>query len=293
MALLIIRGFIPCPCLSTNINFLRFAGLPVCWFAGLLVCCFAESRHAAKSAEASRVMHVCYFSKKCRFCQAFFEELSQTPFTKEIRFVCVDPSPGRPPLPAWLKSVPALVVAGEDSPRVGPAAVNNWLFERKMGASGTSQAKPAPAPAPAQGQQRMPEPISANTPASSKQGPPVLANSAMEGIEAWHGAEMSGGAWSDEYSFLDDSFTSDKGYNPIVRNWESLAGPVTGRGSGGAGGAGGAGAGAGKGGLGAAGFSGGSGGGGPAKSAKEEKLLNEFEQFSKMRDMEFSPIKRM
>jgi hypothetical protein len=32
--------------------------------------------------------------------------------------------------------------------------------------------------------------------------------------------------------------------------------------------------------------------GGP-KSAKEEKLAKEFEQFAKMRDMEFSPIKRM
>jgi hypothetical protein len=222
-------------------------------------------------------MHVCYFSKKCRFCQAFFEELSATPFTKEIRFLCVDPAPGRPPLPAWLKSVPTLVVAGEDSPRVGPAAVNNWLFERKL--LNQAQSKPAPAQKP-----RMPEPISANTPASSKDGPPVLANSQMEGIEAWHGAEMSGSAWSDEYSFLDDSFTSEKGYNPIIRNWESLAGPPPQRGAGGAGGKGGPGGGVGSGGF---------GGGGPAKSAKEEKLLKEFEQFSKMRDMEFSPIKRM
>jgi hypothetical protein len=220
-------------------------------------------------------MHVCYFSKKCRFCQAFFEELSQTPFTKEIRFVCVDPSPGRPPLPAWLKSVPTLVVAGEDTPRVGPAAVNNWLFERKLVQKGASAAAAAPQ------SQRMPEPISSSTAATPKQGPPVLPNSAMEGIEAWHGAEMSGSAWSDEYSFLDDSFTSEKGYNPIVRNWESLAGPVTGKGAGGA--AAGAGRGVGSGG----------GGGGPAKSAKEEKLLKEFEQFSKMRDMEFAPLKRM
>jgi hypothetical protein len=104
----------------------------------------------------------------------------------------------------------------------------------------------------------------------------------MNGIEAWHGAEMSGSAWSDDYSFLDDAFTSEKGYNPIVRNWESLAGPTTGRGAGG-GGVGGAGGGH---------ASLGPPGGGP-KSAKEEKLAKEFEQFAKMRDMEFSPIKRM
>ncbi len=250
-------------------------------------------------------MPVCYFSKKCRFCQAFFEELSATPFVKEIRFFCVDPSPGRPPLPAWLKSVPALVVEGEDAPRVGPSAVNNWLFERKLlsggsaasssgasgsGASSTSNsihsysAPSAPQQHAPQPSKRLPEPISANTPATSKQGPPVLANSSMEGgIEAWHGAEMSGSAWSDEYSFLDDAFTSDKGYNPIIRNWESLAGPTGGKGAGNAG--------AGAGGPGGRGPMG--GGAGPAKSAKEEKLLKEFEQFSKMRDMEFSPIKRM
>jgi hypothetical protein len=220
-------------------------------------------------------MPVLYFSKKCRFCQAFFEELSATSYTKEFRFVCVDPSPGRPPLPAWLKSVPTMVVEGEEGPRVGPSAVNNWLFERKMGAS---QA-PA-APARAQPSNKLPEPISANTPADSKQGPPVLPGSRMEGIEAWHGAEMSGSAWSDEYSFLDDAFTSEKGYNPIIRNWESLAGPVVGKGAGvGGGGAGARGA--------------GGAGPGPAKTAKEEKLLKEFEQFSKMRDMEFSPIQRM
>ena len=132
---------------------------------------------------------------------------------------------------------------------------------------------------------KLPEPISANTPADSKQGPPVLPGSRMEGIEAWHGAEMSGGSWSDEYSFLDDAFTSEKGYNPIIRNWESLAGPTMGKGHGG-------------GSVGSSGGVGGSAGsagprGGQPKSAKEEKLLAEFEQFSKMRDMEFSPIKRM
>ncbi len=237
-------------------------------------------------------MHVCYFSKKCRFCQAFFEELSATPYTREIRFICVDPAPGRPPLPAWLKSVPALVVDGEDVPRVGPSAVNNWLFERKLLASGASAggsgasggATPSyAAPPKPQQSNKLPEPISANTPASSKQGPPVLPGSQMNGIEAWHGAEMSGSAWSDDYSFLDDAFTSAQGYNPIVRYWQSLSRTTTGRG-GGAGG-GGAGAGGGHASLGPP-------GGGP-KSAKEEKLAKEFEQFAKMRDMEFSPIKRM
>ena len=61
------------------------------------------------------------------------EELIRTPFVGEVAAVCVDPSPTRPPLPPWLKSVPTLVVVGETEPRVGPGPVNNWLFERKMG----------------------------------------------------------------------------------------------------------------------------------------------------------------
>jgi hypothetical protein len=225
-------------------------------------------------------MHVCYFSKKCRFCQAFFEELSKTPYTREIRFICVDPSPSRPPLPAWLKSVPTLIVEGEASPRVGPSSVNNWLAERRMAGGGgggggvPSYSTPAVSTIPAMSA-KLPEPISANTPADSKQGPPDLPGSHMDGPQAWHG-EMDGSSWSDGYSFLNDNFTSERGYNPIVRNFESLvATPSMG------------------------GMGGGVGGGGMAgnapvqRSAKEEKLLKDFEAYSKSRDMEFSAPKRM
>jgi hypothetical protein len=230
-----------------------------------------------RSMQQGIYMPVCYFSKKCRFCQAFFEELSASPYVKEIKFLCVDPSPGRPPLPAWLKSVPALVVDGEDTPRVGPAAVNNWLAERRS-ISNSKVRGEGPVP---QKSNKLPEPISANTPASSKQSPPVLMGSDSAGIEAWHGAEMSGSAWSDEYSFLDDAFTSEKGYNPIVRNWESLAGPTTTRSHGNNGNSSGATSNSSR------------VSNAPPKSAKEEKLLAEFEQFSKMRDTEFSPVKRI
>lgn len=66
------------------------------------------------------------------------EELIRTPFVREVAAVCVDPSPTRPPLPPWLKSVPTLVVMGESSPRIGPGPVNNWLFERRLGGPGGS-----------------------------------------------------------------------------------------------------------------------------------------------------------
>lgn len=73
------------------------------------------------------------------------EELIRTPFVREVAAVCVDPSPTRPPLPPWLKSVPTLVVMGESSPRVGPGPVNNWLFERRVG-GGSAPAAPTSAP---------------------------------------------------------------------------------------------------------------------------------------------------
>jgi hypothetical protein len=241
--------------------------------------------------------HICYFSKKCRFCQAFLEALASSPFKHEVRVVCVDPSPTRPPLPAWLKSVPSLLVAGESEPRVGPAAVNNWLFERNLlgssssgsngGFGGTStksntdrrapvySADIAVSPPPSS-RVTFSDPVSANTPASSKQGPPSLPGGDGEGPLAWHGAEMSGGNWSDSYSFLGDTFTAEKGLNAIVRNFELLGG-------GGVASAGGGSA-----------ASAASGGAPQVKrSAKEERLNADFEAFAKSRDMEFSGPRRI
>ncbi len=117
---------------------------------------------------------------------------------------------------------------------------------------------------------KLPAAVSANTAAKSTQGPPALAGDSTDGPEAWHGAEMAGGNWSDAYSFLGDSFTAEKGINPIHRNFELLSSGLPGP-------------------------SGGKGNSAPAvkRSAKEEKLLSDFESFSKARDMEFSPTKRI
>jgi hypothetical protein len=83
--------------------------------------------------------------------------------------------------------------------------------------------------------------------------------------------EMSGSKWSDNYSFLGGAeFTSDKGYDPIARNFESLL---------------------------PAGSLGGppvaSAAPAPKRSAKEDELLRQFEAFSKARDSEVAgPIAR-
>jgi hypothetical protein len=76
-------------------------------------------------------IHICFYSNKCQWSKAFLTELSTTPWKNQFRFVCVDPSPGRPPLPGWLKKVPTIVISGEPEPRTD-TDVMNWLYEKKM-----------------------------------------------------------------------------------------------------------------------------------------------------------------
>jgi hypothetical protein len=82
--------------------------------------------------------HICFYSNKCNWSKAFLEELSKTAWKREFRFVCVDPSPQRPPLPGWLKKVPTLVISGEPEPRTD-GEVMNWLSEMRLknGGSGS------------------------------------------------------------------------------------------------------------------------------------------------------------
>lgn len=207
------------------------------------------------------------------------EELARSPFSKEIRLICVDPSPTRGPLPAWLKVVPTMILANGEDPLIGPQAVNNWLFSRRlMQNTGSSSEKPKndafkERTEPVRVPEYSPEVTTRPVPAAKHGSGSAPTSAPSDGSEplAWHGAEMAGGHWSDSYSFVDDPFTAEKGMNRIIRNFESLGGPGP---------------------VGNAGSA-------PAnkppqpRTAKEEKLLKEFEQFSKMRDMEFSGPKRM
>jgi hypothetical protein len=231
-------------------------------------------------------MHTCYFSKKCRFSQGFLEELSKQPFAKEVRLVCVDPSPTRGPLPAWLKIIPTLLVAGSDAPLVGANAVNNWLFERKLMAGGGGSGGAA---ASSGGSRAEPLKVPSYSPDVMPRAGPAPKGGAPNGIPAggpmkqgedggpaaWHSAEMAGGNWSDKYSFLGDPFTAQHGVNPIVRNFELLGG----------------------GGPGAPGGGGGSAGAAPPKpkpqSQKEAKLLADFEAYAAARDSEFGSHRRI
>ena len=88
--------------------------------------------------------NVCFYSKRCKWSEAFIKEITPSPFLKQVRFICVDVQPdgNRPKLPTWLKQVPTLVVKGEDEPRVG-GDVMNWLSERKLLTNNTGLAAPA------------------------------------------------------------------------------------------------------------------------------------------------------
>ena len=270
----------------------RIPGL-VCVITARLI-----SSASYKVSMATAAKHKLYFSARCRHCQAFLEALITTPYVREVQAICVDPSPTRPPLPPWLKSVPSLVIVGESTPRVGPGDVNNWLAERRIAGTSlrpriddlataapvyTSDLAPRPdatarsglrntisvtpstsymAPAATPGPAKLPDAISSNTPATSGMGPQVLAGSSDEGPAAYHGSEMDGRRWSDAYSFVGHvDYTAEKGYDPIVRNFELLGGSV--------------------------GMSGGGAAAAPAvkRSVKEEALLRDFEAYSAQRDV--------
>ncbi len=247
--------------------------------------------------------HRLFYSTRCRHCQAFMAELSKTPFAPEFILVCVDPSPSRPPLPPWLKSVPTMIPAGSSEPLVGPGAVNNWLFARKMGVSGERKSgsealdernalirppeyTPDLAPRPHATARSAVPPTAAHITAAGGAGaasassgsssgkPDLLGVKAYEGTDAnvlaYHGNEMSGsGKWSDSYSFLGSAGdSSDKMFNPIGRQFESLVGGLGVPGAGVSG---------------PAGMSGGAGGG-PKRSAKEDAEQRRLEAFMAARD---------
>lgn len=114
-------------------------------------------------------IHVCYYSNKCRWSEAFIKELATTPFKKDFHFICVDPKTDgtRVKLPSWLKKVPTLVIKGEDEPRVD-GDVMNWLSEQKL---------------------------------LSKPGNPISQGAAEP--EPWVSDEM-GGSYTKSYTYLND-----------------------------------------------------------------------------------------
>ena len=234
--------------------------------------------------------HRLWYSTKCRHCQGFLEELATTPFVPQFQLISIDPSPNRQALPNWLKSVPTLWVAGEQEPRVGPGPVNNWLFEARLNQSGSNGPKTpqqamddrrVPLTAPVYSPDMAPraEPTTRTNPRTM--GSPAVSGGGAEPSPmggdpaAYYGSEMAAGRWSDNFSFIGSEFSSDKGVNPIERNFSSL---IPGGASGSS----------------AAAASAAVAGSQAKRSAKEDALLKEFEAYTATRDRDISkPMQRM
>jgi hypothetical protein len=149
--------------------------------------------------------HLCFYSTKCRYSQAFLEELSRTPYAKEFRFVCVDvgPSGTRPTLPPYVKAVPTLMIAGEVEPRTD-SAVMNWLSERRL---------------------KERQSVAVSTPIGSVQrgGAPTAAAAAgpMDGPMAFDAFGMAGG--DEGFAFLtDDTSSMSTGTVRLAGNMASI-----------------------------------------------------------------------
>ena len=196
---------------------------------------------------SQRPKHACFYSTKCKHSASFLEEIARTPYKSEFRFVCVDPSPNRPPLPSWLKVVPTLLIDGEPDP-LTDEKVFNWLSLRKiqgprLAGAGAGAAVPASevprykepprneisTPAtydPTPPTRKMAEPIQTRE-AGSNVGKQVVNPSGGDEPNAWHSQEMSGtGKWSDGYSFIEDDFSIKDGVGAsrIERNFTLLDG---------------------------------------------------------------------
>jgi hypothetical protein len=136
-------------------------------------------------------IHICFYSNRCEWSKAFVTEISQTPYHKEFRFICVDPSPNRPQLPSWLKQTPTLVISGEPEPRTNNE-VMNWLYERKMKDGNNKKSE--------NGEQSLVEP------------------------EPYLDSEMGGG-FGDSYAFINTDWSATgNGGNSIAHNFSFLGG---------------------------------------------------------------------
>lgn len=92
---------------------------------------------------------ICFYSNnpKDKWSKVFLEELAKTSWVNEFQFICVDPSPNRPPLPSWLKQVPTLYIKDDEKdPVKTDSDVMNWLWERKMKDMSKQKTSSAPIP---------------------------------------------------------------------------------------------------------------------------------------------------
>lgn len=189
--------------------------------------------------------NILFYSNRCKLCESFLIELSQTKFKNDFQYICVDPGPNnqRPKLPGFLKKVPTMLLDGNSNEPLEGAEAMNWLWVAKM-QTGDSGGNTVPT----------------NNPASAP-------NDGGMGLSFWNPLEMGGG--SDTYSFLDqDTSVEGNGGFSISQNYEYIGGgPGFGAGAGGGGGR-----------VTAAAPQ-------VKKSAKEQQFDSEMERYQQMRNM--------
>ena len=153
---------------------------------------------------ASQAPHICFYSNRCKWSEAFISELSKSPYKREFNYICVDArSDGtRPNLPRWLEKTPTLVIRGEKDPRTD-AEVMNWLYERRMSDAAKQPQQPGK-------QARPSDPAAASEP------------------EAWNRMELGfglGSASGSAYSFINsDTSTAGTGGADIPGTYSFLNG---------------------------------------------------------------------
>jgi ribosomal protein L12E/L44/L45/RPP1/RPP2 len=151
---------------------------------------------------------------------------------------------------------------------VGASSVTNWLFERRQrdAAVGAESAGIRTSTGEKTLEERamplvMPvySPELTRSSAASAGGAAAPAAAGTAEPSAWHGNEMGAAKMSDNYSFLTDAFTLEKGgsMSRIVRNFEQLGGATAAAAAAAA---------------------------ATPRTKKEEELLRNFEAFSRSRD---------
>lgn len=207
--------------------------------------------------------HLCFFSTRCRYSQAFLEELSRTPYSREFRFICVDAPPGgvRPALPPYVRAVPTLMIAGEHEPRTD-AQVMNWLSERRLiertgavptatvpgarppvgnvgqrtGGGGMTYSAPSGAPTPASygpsggGGGSSGAGVSSTAGSGVSVAPPLalntaapLADSTGAGPMAFSGSEFMIGGGDEGFAYIGEEGVSHEKGNTFVRMMGNMA----------------------------------------------------------------------
>ena len=151
--------------------------------------------------------HVLFYSNRCQHSQQFVQQLKQAGMADRVTQVCIDHTP-RHRIPGTVKSVPTLVIAGSLTPLVGDQAFL-WLQE---------EARQEQERRKQQAQQYAS--MGGGTGGQGQPGP----GGGSGGPEAWHGAEMGGGSYSDAYSFIGADTSAQGSGSSIPKSFAFLGG---------------------------------------------------------------------